>query len=186
MGMATSAGWTVEQLAALPDDGKRYEIIDGELFVTPAPRFRHQYAVAALVGELRAYLKVNRVGVGLGAPADVEFNERTVVEPDVLVVPLVAGRRPTTFSEARQLLVAIEVLSPGTAARDRGVKRELYQRQGVPEYWIVDLDALLIERWRPGDQRPEIIRDRLEWLPEGAGEPFLLDLPEFFAEAGTA
>jgi Uma2 family endonuclease len=184
MGMAIGAGWTVEQLATLPDDGQRYEIIDGELYVTPSPAYRHQYAVLDLATSLQAYLKPLGLGVALPAPADVEFSRRTVVEPDVLVVPLSAGRRPRDFAEAGRLLLAVEVLSPGTAARDRGVKRELYQRQNVPEYWIVDLDARLIERWRPDDQRPEIVRDRLEWLPEGAGEPFTLDVPAFFAEIG--
>ncbi|HUF64383.1 MAG TPA: Uma2 family endonuclease [Gemmatimonadaceae bacterium] len=184
MGMAISAGWTVEQLATLPDDGKRYEIIDGELYVTPSPVYRHQYAVVEMVTALRTYLKPLGAGVALAAPADVEFDRRTVVEPDVLVLPLFAGRRPHVFAEAGRLLLAVEVLSPGTAARDRGIKRELYQRQGVPEYWIVDLDARLIERWRPDDQRPEIVRDRLEWLPEGAREPFVLDVPAFFTEIG--
>ena len=184
MGMAISAGWTVEQLATLPDDGKRYEIIDGELYVTPSPTYRHQDAVAELLGRLRAYLKIQRAGSALCAPADVEFSQRTVVEPDILVLPLVEGQRPRDFAQADRLLLAVEVLSPGTAARDRGVKRELYQRQNVPEYWIVDLDAQLIERWRPVDQRPEIARDRIEWLPEGAGEPFVLDVPGFFAETG--
>jgi Uma2 family endonuclease len=185
MGMAIGAGWTVEQLATLPDDGQRYEIIDGELYVTPSPTYRHQDAAAELLGRLRAYLKIHRTGSALGAPADVEFGHRTVVEPDVLVLPLIADRRPHDFAEAGRLLLAVEVLSPGTAARDRGIKRELYQRQGVPEYWIVDLDARLIERWRPDDQRPEVVRDRLEWLPEGADEPFVLDVPAFFTEIGV-
>ena len=185
MGMATSAGWTVEQLATLPDDGKRYEIIDGELYVTPAPALRHQYAVTQLLGRLFNYLNTHRVGVVVGAPTDVEFEPRTVVEPDVLVMPLVSGRPPESFAETGRLLLAVEVLSPGTAARDRGVKRELYQRQNVPEYWIVDLDARLIERWRPADQRPEIVRDRLEWLPEGAAEPLVIEVPAFFAEVGA-
>lgn len=185
MGMATSAGWTVEQLATLPDDGKRYEIIDGDLYVTPAPALRHQYAATQLLGRLFNYLNTHRVGVVVGAATDIEFERRTVVEPDVLVMPLVSDRWPESFAEAGRLLLAVEVLSPGTAARDRGVKRELYQRENVPEYWIVDLDARLIERWRPGDQRPEIIRDRLAWLPEGAGEPFVLEVPPFFAEIST-
>jgi Uma2 family endonuclease len=185
MGMAINAGWTVEQLATLPDDGKRYEIIDGELYVTPSPAYRHQYAVLELAAALQDYLKPLGAGVALAAPADVEFDRRTVVEPDVLVLPLFAGRRPHHFAEAGRLLLAVEVLSPGTAARDRGIKRELYQRQGVPEYWIVDLDARLIERWRPGDERPEIVCGRLEWLPGGVAEPFVLDVPAFFVEIGV-
>lgn len=186
MGMVTGARWTAEQLATLPDDGRRYEIIDGQLYVTPSPIYRHQYAVLAVAAELRAYLRLRGVGAVLTAPADVEFDRGTVVEPDVLVVPLVERGAPRDFAEAGRLLLVVEVLSPGTAPRDRGVKRELYQRENVPDYWIVDLDARLIERWRPDDQRPEIVRDRLEWLPEGAIEPFVLDVPGFFDEAGLA
>jgi Uma2 family endonuclease len=180
MGMPATAGWTSEDLRALPEDGNRYEIIDGELLVTPAPAWRHQRASRDLLVRVHQYLRHHRLADVISAPADVEFGFRTVVEPDLLIVPLVEGRFPRNFAEAGRLLVAIEILSPDTATRDRGIKRELYQREGVTEYWIVDLDARLIERWRPDDERPEVIRDRLEWLPEGSGEPFVLDVAEFF------
>ena len=187
MGMAaTKAGWTIEQLAMLPDDGKRYEIIDGELFVTPAPAWRHQRAVLHLATRLDEYLRVDPIGSVIPAPADVDFDRRTVVEPDLLVVPLIEGRPPRDFTEAGRLLVAIEVLSPTTAARDRGLKRELYQRERVDEYWIVDLDARLIERWHPGEQRPEILRERLEWHPAGTTNRFALDITALFAALGDA
>ena len=62
-------------------------------------------------------------------------------------------------------LLAVEVLSPSTARADRTVKRRLYQRAGVPEYWIVDLEARLVERWRPADERPEVLTDTLTWRP---------------------
>jgi len=79
-------------------------------------------------------------------------------------------------------VLAIEILSPATASRDRGAKRRLYSHAGVAEYWIVDLDARLIERWRPGDVRPEILDDRLVWqvgdLPETT-----IEVPALFARA---
>ena len=80
-------------------------------------------------------------------------------------------------------VLAIEILSPGTAARDRGQKREIYQRAGVPSYWIVDVDARLVEQWSPSDQRPEIIRESLEWRVdnESLGR---INLPVLFAEIG--
>ena len=78
-------------------------------------------------------------------------------------------------------LLAGEVLSPSTAKYDRGAKRQRYQEAGVDEYWIVDLDARLIERWRPGDQRPEILRDLLTWKPADTAAPFTLDLRGYFA-----
>ena len=92
-----------------------------------------------------------------------------------------SARRPRGWQEITHLLLAIEVLSPATAARDRGVKRRLYQRHS-DEYWIVDLDARLIERWRPGDERPEILDGTLTWQPPGAGAPLTVDLPAFFRE----
>ena len=80
------------------------------------------------------------------------------------------------------LLLAAEVISPSSARGDRVDKREAYQRNGVPEYWIVDAAARVVERWHPSDERPEIISDRLIWTPAGATEPFVLDLVAYFAE----
>ncbi|MGH7526970.1 MAG: Uma2 family endonuclease, partial [Gemmatimonadales bacterium] len=71
---------------------------------------------------------------------------------------------------------------PSTASRDRGIKRQLYQRAGVPEYWIVDLDSRLIERWRPRDERPEILRETLVWQAPGAGSAVEIRLAEFFGD----
>jgi Uma2 family endonuclease len=77
--------------------------------------------------------------------------------------------------------VASEILSPASRRYDRVTKRRRYQAH-VPEYWIVDLDARLVERWRTGEARPEILDASLEWLPGGAAESFRLDLPAYFAE----
>ena len=86
--------WTVDDVHALPDDGNRYEVIDGELFVTPAPRWRHQEAGGELYSLIREYLKRERVGHAFVAPADVIFAATRLVQPDVFVTPLVNGRRP--------------------------------------------------------------------------------------------
>jgi Uma2 family endonuclease len=75
-------------------------------------------------------------------------------------------------------VLAVEVLSPGTAARDRGIKRTIYQRAGVGEYWIVDLDARLVELWRPDDARPEILTGVLIWQPS-------TDMPELSIELAS-
>ena len=184
MGMPAAAAkdWTVEMLATLPDDGKRYEIIGGELFVSPAPSWRHQDVVTELVFLVRSYLKLHHVGFVLTAPADVDFDRRNVVEPDLFVTPLVDGRKPSFFGEVRSLLLAIEILSPSTGRLDRTKKRDLYRRFGVAEYWIVDVDARLIERWRPDDARPEIVEGVIEWRPAADHESLEIDLPEFFAE----
>jgi Uncharacterized protein conserved in cyanobacteria len=174
--------WTAADLARMPEDGNRYEVIDGELFVTPAPSYRHQEAALVLHGILRNYLRRERVGHALVAPADVEFSPKRLVQPDVFVVPLVDGRRPEHFHDVNRLLLAAEVLSPGTARADRVAKRTLFRDQGVPEYWIVDLDSRVIERSTPADPRVEIAVDRLVWLPEGAGGALEIDVEKYFAE----
>jgi Uma2 family endonuclease len=171
--------WTAEMVRALPDDGQRYECVDGELFMTPAPRLLHQRAVFTLGRLIDDYVRAHRIGEVLHSPADIELDPRTLVQPDLFIAPLVAGRRPRNWTEIETLLVAVEVLSPSTARADRQVKRRRYQRHGIPEYWIVDLDARLVERWRPADDRPELLEDRLVWSATGA-PPLTIDLAAFF------
>ena len=84
--------------------------------------------------------------------------------------------------EAGIPIIAIEVLSPSTARYDRITKRSRYQRSGVAEYWVVDMDARVIERWTPGDTRPEVLDATIEWQPAGTTEPLVIDLPAFFRE----
>jgi Uma2 family endonuclease len=182
MGMPhTAERWTAEMVRALPDDRNRYEVIDGELLVTPAPSAPHQRAVSLLLFRLMTYLQGQTWAEVLTSPADISFHQDMLVQPDVFVIPLgPGGRRGPHWTDIRALLLAVEVLSPSTARSDRQVKRRLYQREGVGEYWIVDLDARVVERWRPADERPEIISGMLTWRPEAAAAPFELDLAEFF------
>ena len=174
--------WTVDDLQDLPDDGQRYEVIDGELFVTPSPSYDHQAAVAILHRRLAEYLDRERIGYALMAPADVVFSPERLVQPDVFVVPLVDGRRPRSFGEAKRLLLAVEVLSPSTARQDRVEKRALYREEGVAEFWIVDLDSRTFEQSTPADSRVDVLDAQFEWTPEAASTPFVLDVPAYFAE----
>jgi len=169
--------WTVAMLRALPDDGNRYEIIDGELLVSPAPSFRHQRALGELYLLIGGDLRDTRLEV-LFAPFAVTWSERTEVQPDLLVF---AMHDFEGDYDGAGLRLVVEVLSPSTARHDRHRKRLEYQRRGVPEYWIVDVDACLIERWRPGDERPEVVVDTLTWLPIDGIEPLTIDLETFFA-----
>ena len=173
--------WTVAEWRELPADSNRYEVIDGVLYVTPAPRALHQEAVRQLVIVLSRYVAEVAVGHAMLSPAEIAFMPELVVQPDVFVAPRIAGRRPREWQEIRRLLLAVEVLSPSTASRDRTIKRRLYQ-QHADEYWIVDLDARLIERWRPEDARPEVLDASLEWRPAGADAPLMLDVRAFFRE----
>jgi Uma2 family endonuclease len=175
--------WTAADLRALPDDGKRYEIIDGELFVTPAPSWRHQDISMNLLLVINEYVTVHGIGKLVMAPADVGLSDDTVVEPDLFVVPLVDGRRPRSWDDVGRLLLVVEILSPSTARADRTIKRRRYQREGVPEYWLVDGDARVVERWRPADMRPEIVTDDLKWKPNSEIAALIIDLPVLFATA---
>jgi Uma2 family endonuclease len=182
MAMPATTRWTADMVRALPDDGKRYEVIDGELFVTPSPALPHQEAVFAMANRLAPYVDEHRVGRVFMSPSDVTFPDGSLVQPDVFVAPLIDGRRPRQWSGVKNLLLAVEILSPSTARADRQVKLRLFRRQRVPEYWIVDVDARLIERWRPDDQRPEILAEQLEWQPDPQYPSLVIELAEYFRD----
>lgn len=178
--------WTVEMVRALPYDANRYEVIDGELFVTPSPSWTHQRAVLELALLLAPYLRDSAIGDVYIAPADVMFGPRNMVQPDVFAVPLVNGAVPRAWEEVGRLLLAVEVLSPSTLRTDRNQKRQLYQRKGVPEYWIIDIDAGAVERWRPSDLSPETLTEALEWQPDRFSPPITIDLVAYFARVSGA
>ena len=177
--------WTAMEVRQLIADNPlytpRYELVDGELLVTPSPARRHQLAARALLFALHPYVQRNGLGETFFSPSDVELEAESVLQPDVYVEPPEESRRRTF--PLHSLLLAIEILSPSSARIDRGRKRRYYQRNGVPEYWIVDLDSRLVERWRPLDDRPEISIETLEWRPAEAVEPLVIDLRAMFAEA---
>jgi Uma2 family endonuclease len=172
--------WTAAAVRALPADGRRYELVDGELLVTPSPTGVHQRTIMALIRRLDPYLRHSEIGELLISPADLSLSADELLQPDLFVVP--PRRAPPRWSEINSLLIAVEVLSPGTARYDRLLKRRRYQRAQVPEYWIVDPDGRLVERWRPEDQRPEILSETLEWKADPAAAPLVIDLAELFAE----
>ena len=181
MGMpAQETWWTLEMVRALPDDGKRYEALDGVLLVSPAPSFRHQRAVRLLYGILDEYTRAHRIGETMLSPADIELSPTRLVQPDVFVVP--AELRVATWRDVTRLHLAAEVISPSSARADRIEKRTAYQDKEVPEYWVVDLDTRVFERWLPSDVRPEILSDRIEWHPVAGVPPLSIDLVDYFAE----
>ena len=184
MGMpAPQAEWTAEMARALPEDGNRYEVLDGELFVSPAPQPDHQSVVFALARLLDAYVRQHQLGWVFTAPADFEFSPRRYVQPDVCVVKNIGQGRPRTWQDARPLSLVAEVRSDSTARADRFEKRVIYQREGVPDYWIVDPEARVVEHWTPGDERPAILPGVLTWQPKTDIPPLEINLPEFFADA---
>jgi len=179
MGMAVPIYFTAELVRALPDDGNRYEVVRGELLVTPVPRLWHQEIVARLSIALSAYLEREPVGHVFHSPADISWSPDTLVQPDVFAVPL-AQARTMDWTGITDLLLAVEVLSPSSQRADRFTKRLEYQRHELPLYWIVDADERRVEVWTPRDSFPAFEHERLIWQPAGAGQPLEIDLAELF------
>ncbi len=176
MPIAHERRWSVEDVWALPDDpGQRYETVDGELLVSPMPRFVHQRAVAKLGLQIGVYLTGQTVGELMFSPYDVVLDPYTLMQPDLLVIAPVSADVVRGEVAPPAPYLALEVLSPSTARADRLRKRPRYQRAGI-ECWLVDLDSQLIERWMPGDDRPQICAAWVTWQPAGAGEAFKLDV----------
>ena len=174
--------WTREEVLALPDDGNRYEIIEGELLVTPSPRALHQAAVWALYRRLDPCVRSHRIGYAGMSPSDLYFETDEYVQPDVYVVPLKEGRQPRTWPDFGIPMLVAEVLSPSTRTYDRVTKRRFFQRRGVATYWIVDIDARRIERWTPSRRHPVTADHTLEWQPVPSLPALDIDLPAYFRE----
>jgi Uma2 family endonuclease len=160
--MATqpATGITYQDLRAFPEDNLRREIIDGELFVTPAPVPRHQQVVAELTSALLLYGKEHG-GQVYPAPTDVFFSNTTVVEPDVLFL---RSEHLEPVDPDKIVVVpdvVVEISSPSTRRTDLTRKKDLYERFGVPEYWFVDLEGEHLEVYRLLEGRyapPEVLK----------------------------
>jgi Uma2 family endonuclease len=184
----THKRWTYDDLLELPDDGTRYEIIDGELIELPSPSPAHQFVQFELGGLLRD--QVDRPGLGrvATAPFDFRLPGGGVVQPDILVYlrPKQRGRR----TPIRQVIpdLVIEILSPSTQERDLGRKAEIYASLGIREYWPVDIEnraitvlALQEGRYEDAPQTSGVVRSTvIPGLEINLGELFVvLDDPDF-------
>jgi Uma2 family endonuclease len=160
--------YTYADLAETPDDGRRYEVIDGELTVTPAPVPSHQRLIVKLVHILESHAQANGLGNVYCAPLDVVLEETNVLEPDVLFV---SSSRLSIVGEKRiqgAPDLVVEILSKGTLKRDRVTKKELYARFGVKHYWIVDPFAEEIEEnvLRRGKYASRVVKGRGTFEPQ--------------------
>ena len=150
----TTAGvkLTYDDFLLFPDDGKRHELIDGEHYVTPSPNTRHQQISGNIYWLIRSYLETHPIGRVLYAPYDIVFSKFDVVEPDLLYLSHERAAQVLTDAHARGAPeLVVEIASKGTRKRDETIKRRLYERSGVSEYWVVDpeIDAVRIYRRGP-------------------------------------
>ena len=167
--------FTADMVRALPDDGNRYELLWGELLVTPAPVKVHQRIVRRLVVLLDAYCARFGLGETFTSPADISWGTDTLVQPDVFVATPEQAAAPD-WSAVKDLLLVVEVLSPSTARRDRFHKRKLYQQQSVATIWLVDPHRRLVEVWTPDARFPVVETECVSWHPAGAIEPLVIDV----------
>jgi Uma2 family endonuclease len=185
-----SRRWTLRDVKRLIDDrpayAPRYELVDGELLVTPAPTYRHQRLIGAAYRLLYAYVEREHIGEAVVSPCAVQLTPDSYLEPDVFVVPAVNGHRPPAVDPTTRLLLAVEVLSPSSMRQDRITKRRFFQRTQLQDYWIIDGEAERFEIWHPGDERAALVEDSFPWNPTGAAEPLVVDVARFFADAGDA
>jgi Uma2 family endonuclease len=160
---------TYDDFVLFPDDGKRHELIDGEHYVTPSPGRKHQAIVWNLAGIIAPYLEANPIGRAFTAPFDVIFSEFDVVEPDLLFISSARQDEVLTTKHVRGAPdLVVEIGSPSTRKRDETIKRKLYERFNVEEYWVIDpeIDAIAVyRRTGEGYQRvSELLLERKQTL----------------------
>ncbi|HLY60250.1 MAG TPA: Uma2 family endonuclease [Terriglobia bacterium] len=145
MGIDVIPKLTYEEFRQLPDDGKRYELIHGEVHVTPSPTTRHQWVLHHLDYSLTTYVQRQNVGEVWVAPLDVRLSDNTAVQPDLIYV---SNARAEIIQEnfiAGSPDLVVEILSPSTAAHDRATKLRIYADAGVPQVWYIDPKAKTVE-----------------------------------------
>lgn len=152
-----AVGYTAEYLWEAPDDGNRYEVIDGELFVTTSPDWMHQYGSANLHLILGNHVKSHGLGYVVAAPVGVVLAPRVGVQPDLVYVSNERAGIITPRGVYGVPDLVIEILSPSTEDVDRGTKRRIYATAGVPHYWLLDPPTRALEpyRLRDGAYEPE-------------------------------
>jgi Uma2 family endonuclease len=171
--------YTVDQVRDFPDDGNRYELVEGFLLVTPSPAPEHQVVAFRLAYALETHLR--RSGLArVVTPGEIEIGPNLHLEPDVLVLP--AGiPLGTPWRAMSGWWLAAEVVSPSSKYYDREFKHDAYLAVGVGEYWVVDLGARTIEISVRDGRRRVRQEDRVVWQPPALSEPLVLKLSDLFA-----
>jgi Uma2 family endonuclease len=149
---ARSSQLTYEDYVLFPDDGKRHEIIDGDHYVTPAPKTKHQKVSLSLTIALGSFVKQRGLGLVLAAPSDVILSDDNVVQPDLLFVSSARAGIVTEDNIRGAPDLVVEIVSEATRKKDEVTKRKLYERFGVQEYWIVDPELETVKIFRRAQQ----------------------------------
>ena len=175
----TRRRWTVQEVLALPYDGNRYEVVHGELLVTPSPNTRHEVVRTRLISALIRYVEDAGFRDQLFVQSDVFDADDVYVQPDLVVVDPSFSRRE--WRDLKRPLLVVEIVSPSSRRGDRMVKRPAYQALGAATYWIVDPDDKRVEVWHPGDTAPETPPDVLRWRVAPAVPEIDIRLDQLFA-----
>jgi Uma2 family endonuclease len=172
--------WTLADLHRLPDDGNKYELVRGELFVTPAPSVGHEELASTLGRILDRYAEQHGLGLVYRPRAVVQTLD-SEVEPDIMVRSR-ASKAGEKWAQLPLPILIVEIVSSTTRRRDHLQKRALYVDAGIPEYWIVDGYERTVRVVRPGED-DNLIRESLTWHPTAASDALTIDLPTFFRDA---
>ena len=174
--------WTYDAYAAIPDEGKRYEVIDGVLFMAPSPNEPHQSCIGNIYTFLRQHVQDKSLGRVYIAPFDVELSSGTVVQPDVVVVLNEHRDRVASSRIVGAPDLAVEVTSPGTETHDRNRKFNAYAAAGVPEYWIAGPESKTVELLilEGNTYRTEGVYQGSAILPTAVLEDFNVRVEQFF------
>jgi Uma2 family endonuclease len=175
--------WERADLARLPDDGNRYEVLDGELLVTPQANPVHQRLAAELMYRLEPYCQRHALGIVVG-PGAVPVG-KSELQPDVQVIPCTAAALRRGWAKLPRPLLVVEIVSEGSRRFDRGKKRDAYLAWRIADYWIVDPEERTVTVARVG-REDVTVRDEVAWQPmgaEGAAEPLKIDVAGLFRGA---
>jgi Uma2 family endonuclease len=178
MHMATKRKiWTLEEVHSLPEDGNKYELVRGELLVTPPPEYEHENILARLDRRLVPYVAANDLGFVYHPRSVVRF-QGSEVEPDLMVRP--PHPRPAASWDAAPVpTLVVEVVSRSTRRRDHEQKKSLYMEAGVGAYWIVDGERRTVTVVRRGEA-DRVERERVSWAPSGVSGALMIPLSEIF------
>jgi Uma2 family endonuclease len=172
--------FTTDDLRTFPEDGQRYELLEGLLLVTPAPGSAHQVVLGRLLVAVHQYLAADGLAYAV-SPGEIEIAPKTLLDPDLLVFP--ATYAPgTPWRKIGGWWLAAEVLSPSSRMYDRAYKRDAYLSLGVREVWLVDLDERAVFVSRRGEAGRDVRHaGELRWTPEEMREPLSIDVASLFS-----